>query len=564
MKQQLRIILLMLVACVAQVSYGQDLTKKWAEAAELEKNVTTALLYAQDDNDAASRINSIIQARYMTYDESINHVRSYIKKIKDKLPKWDEKISKGKKLDADDALKAAVCYSSMQDYAKAAKYFEAAAEGAKEDSLKAILRLSAVGCRYQADKDKAAAAAAINFDIPAGSESAMICIARKYGMQDIASEKLQQVFNVNKRQITRAIRSNNIEELKKYEIYDIPEVDSVLALKGNMRKEERESLLRKCMLKHNMAWPLHQLDIENELFNENLSEYVYKCAFYMPINEKHNFQSWEKCWKYDLLRIIYETCQDNSSYVKECARAKGFSGEISDANVYSNVLSFLLLDKLDKYNRRSDAACLSMAILAQFFGTATSEHLPKDVMYDLYDYTASLIKNHVGNDPALLSKLLNGINNFFAEFFTLSADGIAKFKAIDLKTDEGVNKAVNMYLLFAQFIANSKVGKYEPATFDGGNRNFLQLLAYKLHESIESYESSRINTIGLTIGIVIDKEGNVIDIKQMDDNLTKQEREKVISAIKSLPKWKPATRNGQPIRESKIIGIGGDTLKFLQ
>ena len=533
MKQQLRIILLMLVACVAQVSYGQDLTKKWAEAAELEKNVTTALLYAQDDNDAASRINSIIQARYMTYDESINHVRSYIKKIKDKLPKWDEKISKGKKLDADDALKAAVCYSSMQDYAKAAKYFEAAAEGAKEDSLKAILRLSAVGCRYQADKDKAAAAAAINFDIPAGSESAMICIARKYGMQDIASEKLQQVFNVNKRQITRAIRSNNIEELKKYEIYDIPEVDSVLALKGNMRKEERESLLRKCMLKHNMAWPLHQLDIENELFNENLSEYVYKCAFYMPINEKHNFQSWEKCWKYDLLRIIYETCQDNSSYVKECARAKGFSGEISDANVYSNVLSFLLLDKLDKYNRRSDAACLSMAILAQFFGTATSEHLPKDVMYDLYDYTASLIKNHVGNDPALLSKLLNGINNFFAEFFTLSADGIAKFKAIDLKTDEGVNKAVNMYLLFAQFIANSKVGKYEPATFDGGNRNFLQLLAYKLHESIESYESSRINTIGLTIGIVIDKEGNVIDIKQMDDNLTKQEREKVISALNS-------------------------------
>ena len=553
----------MLVACVAQVSHGQDLTKKWAEAAELEKNVTTALLYAQNDNDAASRINSIIKANYMTYDESIDHVHGYIKKIKGKLPKWDEKISKGKKIDYDDALKAAVCYASsfaeIQDYAKAAKYFEAAAEGSEDNTLKAVLRLSAVGCKYQADKDKAAAAAAINFDIPAGSESTMICIARKYGIQDIASEKLQQVFNVNKRQITRAIRSNNIEELKKYEIYDIPEVDSVLALKGNMSKEEQVSLLRKCLLKHNMAWPLRLLDIENELFNENLSEYVYKQAFYTPNNEDEFIANYEEWTKYDLLKVImYETILEDRSFVKK----RGFHSDSYgyDANLYSNVLSFLLLDKLDKYNRRSGAACFSMAILAQFGVTALNNNLPKDVMYDLQDYTASLIKNNVDNDP----EFLNRINSVFAEYFTLSADGTAKFKSLDTTIGEGTDKIVNMYLLFARFIADSKVGKYEPATFDGGNRKFLQLLAYELQESIESYESSRINTIGLTIGFVIDKEGNVIDIKQMDDNLTKQEREKVISAIKSLPKWKPATRNGQPIRESKVIGIGGRTLKFLQ
>lgn len=121
-----------------------------------------------------------------------------------------------------------------------------------------------------------------------------------------------------------------------------------------------------------------------------------------------------------------------------------------------------------------------------------------------------------------------------------------------------------MYLLFARFITDSKVGKYEPATFAGENSNYLQLLAHKLQESIESYESSLINNVGLTIGFVIDKEGNVIDIKQMDNGLSKQYREIVISAIKTLPKWKPATRNGQPIRESKIICIGHGTLKFLQ
>ena len=556
--KQLRLILLMLVACVAQVSHGEDLIKKWAEAAELEKNVTTALLYAQDDNDAASRINSIIQARYMTYDESINHVYGYIKKIKGKLPKWDEKISKGKKIDYDDALKAAVCYSSsyakLQDYSKAAKYFEAAAEGAKEDSLKAILRLSAVGCRYKADNDKAAATAAINFDIPAGSESAMICIARKYGMHDIVSEKLQQVFNVNKRQITRAIRSNNIEELKKYEIYDIPEVDSVLALKGD--REKQVSLLRKCMLKHNMAWPLRQLNIEDELFYRNLSEYVYKQAFYTPNNEVPDWEEWSK---YALLReIIYETICDDHAFVDKCASKVHCRSEVYDDDIYSNALSFFLLDKLDKYNRRSDAACLSMAILAQLGVTALKKHLPKDVMYDLYDYTANLIKNNVDNNP----EFLNRINNVFAEYFTLSADGIAKFKATDWKTEEGANKAVNMYLLFARFITNSKVGKYEPATFDGGNRNFLQLLMCKLQENPKfSFSFTRTDAFGF----VIDKEGNVIDIKQIDrSNYSKEKSEIVISAIKTLPKWKPATRNGLPIRESKIICIDGETLKFLQ
>lgn len=545
--KQVKLILLMLVTCMAQVSHGQDLTKKWAEAAELEKNVTTALLYAQDDNDAASRINSIIKAHYMTYDESLSHIHRYIKKIKDKLPKWDEKISKGKKIDADDALKAAVCYSSsyakLQDYAKAAKYFEVTADGSENNTFKAVLRLSAVGCKYQADKDKAAAAAAINFDIPAGSESAMLCIARKYGMQDIVSEKLQQVFNVNKRQITRAIRSNNIEELKKYEIYDIPEVDSVLAL-----KEKQVSLLRKCMLKHNMAWPLRQLNIEDELFNENLSEYVYKQAFYMPNNENVFIANYEEWTKYDLLRVImYETILENSSFVKKC----GFYRDSYEGNLYSNVLSFLLLDKLDKYNRRSGAACFSMAILAQFFATATNK-LPKDVMYNLYDYTASLIKNNVDNNP----EFLNRINCVFAEYFTLSADGIAKFKSLDMTIGKGTDKIVNMYLLFARFIADSKVGKYEPATFDGGNRNFLQLLACEMQWDASFFTPG--------IGFVIDKEGNVIDIQQMDNDFSKEKREKVISAIKSLPKWKPATRDGQPIRESKIICIDGKTLKFLQ
>ena len=554
--KQLKLLLLMLVACVAQASHGQDLTKKWAEAAELEKNVTTALLYAQDDNDAASRINSIIEARYMTYDESIGHVRGYIKKIKGKLPKWDEKISKGKKIDY--ALKAAVCYSSsyakLQDYSKAAKYFEVAAEGAEDNTLKAVLRLSAVGCKYQADKDKAAAAAAINFDIPAGSESTMICIARKYGMQDIATEKLKQIFNVSQRQITRVIRSNNIEELKKFESYDIPEVDSVLALKGDRSK--RVSLLRKCMLKHNMAWPLRLLDIENELFNENLSEYVYKQAFYIPNNEDEFIANYEEWTKYDLLKVImYETILKDRSFVEK----RGFYSDSYgyDANLYSNVLSFLLLDKLDKYNRRSGAACFSMAILAQFGVTALNENLPKDVMYDLYDYTASLIKNNVDNDP----EFLNRINSVFAEYFTLSADGIAKFKSLDTTIGEGTDKIVNMYLLFARFIADSKVGKYEPATFVGGNRKFLQLLAYELQENPESSSSFSKRS---TFGFVIDKEGNVIDIKQMDDNLTKQEREKVISAIKSLPKWKPATRNGQPIRESKIIRIDGEKIELIQ
>lgn len=512
--KQLRLLLLMLVACVAQASHGQDLTKKWAEAAELEKNVTTALLYAQDDNDAASRINSIIEARYMTYDESIGHVRGYIKKIKGKLPKWDEKISKGKKIDYDDALKAAVCYSSsyakLQDYSKAAKYFEAAAEGAEDNTLKAVLRLSAVGCKYQADKDKAAAAAAINFDIPAGSESAMICIARKYGMQDIASEKLQQVFNVSQRQITRAIRSNNIEELKKYEVYDIPEVDSVLAL-----KEGTNDLYWKCLMKHKMLWPLKKLDFSVVMSRTDLPTNVFKCAFLIPLEKEYG-------WKYKMLDYVLEDLQNTNDRVGSKAE-KTFR--------YLNYLK-----------RRNDIAPLSLSIVLQVYGQ-TVDSFNRDFVFDLQEYTAQLL----GNNEAEKSKTIESINKSFNDYFSINTNGMVKLNPQFTEDNNYRKKIVDVYEKMAAWILNSDLLDYKPAEKPND--------MYGLNELINIiYQNTAVvvldNGLPLNALLTVDVDGSITSM----DIIIKDENGKISSCrnvpnVKVEAKCKPAMRGGQPFKD---------------
>lgn len=520
--KQLRLLLFLLVACVAQVSHGEDLTKKWAEAAELEKNVTTALLYAQDDNDAASRINSIIQARYMTYDESISHVRSYINKIKGKLPKWDEKISKGKKIDYDDALKAAVCYSSsyakLQDYSKAAKYFEVAADGSEDNTLKAILRLSAVGCRYQADKDKTTAAAAINFNIPAGSESAMICIARKYGMQDIASEKLQQVFNVNKRQITRAIRSNNIEELKKYEIYDIPEVDSVLALETRSK-----DLYWKCIMKHKMYWPLIILNYKDVMSRTDLPANVFKYAFFLPQSSKE-----ENEWKCKMLDYIQEELPQYDP----------------DGNKAHEIFEYL-----NNLRRRSDVAALTMAVIVNAFVQSPTHNNYRDFIFDLNEYTSQLL----GYNESAKAKSVENINKVYGDYFTINTNGVVKLKYPmpnrgyrDDDFRKAAAKLVELYDKLANWIFSSDIMDYKPAEMPSNMDEIKNILAQNIDEAVIE------NGEPFSAFLTVDVDGSIVSI---DAKVSKQISGKsawkkgVSHNVKMQTKCKPAMRGGQPFKD---------------
>lgn len=521
--KQVKLILLMLVACMAQVSHGEDLTKKWAEAAELEKGVTAALLCAQDDNDAASRINSIIKARYMTYDESLSHIHRYIKKIKDKLPKWDEKISKGKKIDADDALKAAVCYSSsyakLQDYAKAAKYFEVTAEGSEDNTFKAVLRLSAVGCKYQADKDKAAAAAAINFDIPAGSESAMLCIARKYGMQDIVSEKLQQVFNVNKRQITRAIRSNNIEELKKYEIYDIPEVDSVLALKTGS-----EDLYWKCLMKHKMLWPFKKLGFRVVMSRTDLPANVFKSAFFIPLGK-------EDICKYEMLSYIWNDL------------LKSDYGDVNAENTFTY---------LNHMEIRSEIAPIAMAVIIHGFVQYKNRSVGRDFVIDLTEYTAQLL----GDNESAKAKTVENINKTFNDYFCINTNGIVKFKfPIGNEPNKFMAKMVELYEKLANWICSSDIKDgYTPAEW------FKNASEYELTEILDQNVVYKPG-VPFQACLTVDVDGSIVSIDAFSFSDKSSRigksiwKEGVSHNVKMQTKCKPAMRGGQPCKDvlKKII-----------
>ena len=502
--KHLRLILLMLVAWVTQASMAQTSTlKMWEEAAKIEEKVTDVLLYAQK-KDAANAIDTCLPRKYLDYEESINHVSGFIRKIQKKLPKWDEKLSKGKKIDYDDALRAAVFYASgyvmnQPDYAKAAQYFELAATSANDTTQKAVLQLSAVGCRYQVNKDRAATAAAINFHIPANCTTKLFCIANKYDIHDIVSEKLRQVFNVSDRRINRAIRSKNIEELKKYESYDIPEVDSVLA-----RNQDSEELYWKCLMKHDMFWPLlySQSFFWEAIERTDLPAKAFKYTFLTPASEGAT-------WKYRMLGgIVYDLKRHNEEAT---------------------------LKLLNQLKRRSDVAAFTMSIIIQSLAQQVYGGVKRDFRVDLCEFTAQLL----GDDESEKAKVIENVNNTFGKYFSINSSGVVtlKFQAPDLHSPDETSKAkiIELYEMFANWIGQTEIMDYEPAVMP--SKNVLKKI-FELYTPITLDSRPPIKAV-----YTIEAEG-VISIDILDASGKSLWIEGVSHNVKT--NCKPAMRGGKP------------------
>lgn len=123
-----------------------------------------------------------------------DYMEKFCKSVKEKLPRLDKKLAKGKSIEFEDAVWAALV--SQDNDTLAAKYFDAAAKAADTESGKAKMLLSAIGCRYRINKGKLTAAAAINFAIPDDNKNKfeLMLIAKKFGMKEIPSESIQQLF----------------------------------------------------------------------------------------------------------------------------------------------------------------------------------------------------------------------------------------------------------------------------------------------------------------------------------------------------------------------------------
>lgn len=225
--KHLRLILLLLAVCFTQISFSQDLVKKWESERILKSIISEILAEADTEQEAEEKISRLLvhDGEYITKQEKVNCVNEYFEKCKKKLAKWDAKLAAGKKVYYEDAMYAANYYAlgfkkiCNQDYSKALEYLKLCPQIP-------VTKMYTVALQYQLNKDKAAALAAMSFINKPSKQ--LSDVASQYGLEDVYHEKIMSLLADKKQALKRAIRSKDFETLLSYIPYDIPVVDSLL------------------------------------------------------------------------------------------------------------------------------------------------------------------------------------------------------------------------------------------------------------------------------------------------------------------------------------------------
>lgn len=226
--KHLRLILLLLAVCFTQISFSQDLSKKWESERILKSAISDILSEADTEQEAENRISSLLEGdgNYITEQEKVNCANEYFEKCKKKLAKWDAKLAAGKKVYYVDAMYAANYYVlgfkkiCNQDYSKALEYLKLCPQVP-------ITKMYTLALQYQLNKDKAAAMAAMSFINKPSKQ--LSDVASQYGLEDVYHEKIMSLIADKKQTLKRAIRSKDFETLLSFIPYDIPVVDSLFA-----------------------------------------------------------------------------------------------------------------------------------------------------------------------------------------------------------------------------------------------------------------------------------------------------------------------------------------------
>ena len=296
--KHLRLILLLLAVCFTQISFSQDLSKKWDEAKKFKSAIEQVLAEADTEQEAENKISSLLEGdgEYITKQEKVNCANEYFEKCKKKLAKWDAKLAAGKKVYYRDAVYAANYYVlgfkkiCNQDYSKALEYLKLCPQIP-------VTKMYTVALQYQLNKDKAAALAAMSFINKPSKQ--LSDVASQYGLEDVYHEKIMSLIADKKQTLKRAIRSKDFETLLSFIPYDIPVVDSLFATcdvdiatagcnieevedfddrnvikiykvgdydrEWSNKNDYKDYFINKCIFKHEMPWALNTLkrfDIE--------------------------------------------------------------------------------------------------------------------------------------------------------------------------------------------------------------------------------------------------------------------------------------------------------------
>ncbi len=291
--KHLRLILLLLAVCFTQISFSQDLSKKWDEEKKFKSAIEQVLAEADTEQEAENKISSLLEGdgEYITKQEKVNCANEYFEKCKKKLAKWDAKLAAGKKVYYRDAVYAANYYVlgfkkiCNQDYSKALEYLKLCPQIP-------VTKMYTVALQYQLNKDKAAALAAMSFINKPSKQ--LSDVASQYGLEDVYHEKIMSLIADKKQTLKRAIRSKDFETLLSFIPYDIPVVDSLFATcdvdiatagcnieevedfddrnvikiykvgdydrEWSNKNDYKDYFINKCIFKHEMPWALNTLE----------------------------------------------------------------------------------------------------------------------------------------------------------------------------------------------------------------------------------------------------------------------------------------------------------------
>ena len=411
--KHLRLILLLLAVCFTQISFSQDLAKKWESERILKSNISKILSEADTEQEAENKISSLLEgdADYITEQEKVNVANNYFEKCKKQLAKWDAKLAAGKKVYSEDAIYAANYYIlgfkkiCNQDYSKALEYLKLCPQVP-------ITMMYTVALQYQLNKDKAAAMTAMSF---INKPSKVLSdVASQYGLEDVYHEKIMSLIADKKQTLRRAIRSKDFETLLSFIPYDIPVVDSLFAtsdvdiaiakyVKDNIsyiRKiEEVEDFDDRNVIK---IYKVGNYDRDWSSEKDDYKKYfINKCAF------KHEMQwalqaiEWDfvkiaKSWPVKL-QMLAITINRNGYYYFDNWLA-GKCEEINRAHVYhtGNELEQNMLNYIETLKSRNILGSFLAAVMVQVYGrSSTPEFKTKlfNITKEIVDQTP-LLKNN--------------------------------------------------------------------------------------------------------------------------------------------------------------------------
>lgn len=339
--KHLRLILLLLAVCFTQISFSQDLAKKWESERILKSMISEILAEADTEQEAEEKISRLLvhDGEYITKQEKVNCVNEYFEKCKKKLAKWDAKLAAGKKVYYEDAMYAANYYAlgfkkiCNQDYSKALEYLKLCPQIP-------VTKMYTVALKYQLNKDKAAALAAMSFINKPSKQ--LSDVASQYGLEDVYHEKIMSLLADKKQALKRAIRSKDFETLLSYIPYDIPVVDSLFAtsevdiatasykesgiwnhrgieevedfndrnvikiykvgdyeLEWSNIKDYKDYFINKCAFKHEMPWAMSKVNLDFEKIARSypVKQQMLAITIKAEDREYYKFDSWlaQKC-----------------------------------------------------------------------------------------------------------------------------------------------------------------------------------------------------------------------------------------------------------------------------